>query len=641
MVSHRFCDRLTEGTHGATSIRVVVVGDEHRPAYDRVNLTRVLFGESPDALELATRSWYEARGIELVTGDRVIAVDVGSKHVRTSLGRRFTYDDLVLATGSRPRLPKISGIEHAGVFEYRTAEDLTAIRAAAMMGRRAVVLGGGVLGLEAARSLADLGLSTTVVEAGERLLGRQLGPESAEVLCQRVQASGITVELGSVARAIELAEPDDDARLAIRLVNDTVLLADLVVLAVGVVPRDELAQEAGLACVRHGGILVDACLRTSDPHVFAIGECAAFEGATAGFVAPGYAMADVLAERLLGRHLLQYRPGIPRCDLKGAGIDVATRGDLERGERVAHRTADGIRVLAVSGGRIIGAASVGPWPGLAHVSESIGRNQRVSARALARFVAEGELPGALRLPVASWPAERWVCNCMRVSRGQLTAALAGGARCPAALTERTGAGALCGSCEPLLDELCGGDGAGSRPRGGRRAVLVASALASVMVVGLLAADPVPFATSVRAPLHAVDELWRSSSWKQASGFALLALSLLAASIGLRKRVRWFSWGAFGRHRVFHTSIGTLALLLTAVHSGLRLGHNLNFALMALFLFLAGLGAATGWLAHLEAGGGATAIRARGWRPWLARAHWVATWPLAVLLGFHVLTAYYF
>lgn len=640
MVSHRFCDRLTEGSRDASSLRVVVVGDEHRPAYDRVNLTRILFGESPEALELAARSWYEARGIELVTGDRVVAIDVGTRHVRTSLGRCFAYDDLVLATGSRPRIPAIAGLEHDGVFEYRTAEDLASIRAAAMKGRRAVVLGGGVLGLEAARSLADLGLATTVVEAGDRLLGRQLGPESADVLRQRVEASGIAVELGHVAKAIEAANPDDEARLRVQLEDDAVLWADLVVLAVGVVPRDELAQEAGIACARHGGILVDGDLRTSDPHVFAIGECAAFEGATVGFVAPGYAMADVIAERLRGGHPLQYRPGLARCELKGVGIDVTTLGEVTgRGERVIHRNAEGIRVLTVCDGRVTGAASVGPWPGLAHLSETIARGRRVGARALQRFAAEGELSGVARLPVAAWPAERWVCNCMRVTRGQLTAALSTGARCPAALTEMTGAGALCGSCEPLLDELCGGDGAG-RPAG-RRAVWVASGLAGVFAASVLVLDPVPFATSVQAPLHAVDELWRSSAWKQASGFGLLGLSLAAASIALRKRYRWFSWGAFGSHRVFHTMIGTLALLLTVVHTGLRLGHNLNFALMMLFLALAMLGAATGWLAHLEAGSGATATRARWWRPWLARAHWVATWPLAILLGFHVLTAYYF
>lgn len=642
MVSHRLCQRMTERVR-EHSRRLVVIGDEGRPAYDRVNLTRILFGDAPETLELAPRSWYEHRGIELITGDRVIDVDVRGHRVRTAVGRVIDYDELVFATGSRPRIPSLRGVEHPGVFVYRSVEDLASIRVAALRGRRAVVLGGGVLGLEAARALADLGLATTVVEAGSALLGRQLPPESAAELCARIEAGGIAVRLETVAVAItvapeDAAEASSEGLLRVALTDGAEVETDLVVIAAGVTPRDELAREAGITCLRRGGIVVDQTLETSVPGVYAIGECAAFEERCLGFVAPGFAMADALAERLLG-HDTRYRVGLSRCDLKGAGVEAAAIGMAPDGCALhVYRDQDGIRTLAVHEGRLVAATSVGPWAGLGQARDAIASEQKVSARTLDRFKRTGELPGHLRLPVASWPPDRLVCNCVRVSRGQLSAAMTHGATGVAALMQATGAGALCGSCEPLLDELCGGESVPSK-RG--RWVLVSSLLALTLVGLVIGLRPIAFADSIQASGREVDRLWREGWIKQTTGFGLLSLGLFAASIAVRKRWAKFTWGRFSRHRSFHTTVGALAILMTVAHTGLRMGHNLNFALMTLFVVLSLLGAATGIIAHLEGGVGSTATMARWWRPWVARAHWVATWPLAVLLSFHILTVYYY
>jgi len=635
MASHRFCEQLTERGREAPPLQLVVIGEERRPAYDRVNLTRLLFGETPEALELDPCGWYEARGIELVTGDAVVAVDTAARRVETQRGRQLRYDLLVFATGSRAFIPPIPGVELPRVFPYRSADDLLAIRAAALEGQRAAVLGGGLLGLEAARSLADLGLATTVLEVGPSLLGRQLDPRCAEVLLERVVVSGIDARVATRVRSIL---PEGNS-LVLELEDGTSLAVDLVVVAAGVRPRDEVAAAAGIERAPQGGIAIDDGLQTSAPHVYAIGECAAFRGQTHGFAAPGYAMADALARRLRGDEASRYRPALQSCELKGAGVEAATVGEFpSEAERRVHVHDGGIRMLALRDGRVVGASTVGTWMGFSMAREAIASGTKMSARAQLRFASRGELPGSLRLPVAAWPAERLVCNCVRVNRGQLSLALSQGASCPRDLMQATGAGALCGSCEPLLEELCGSE-TGPARRG--RWVLLTSALAMGLAVGIVGARPLGFATTMSDAWREVDALWRVGWIKQTTGFVLLGLALLATSIAARKRIEWFSWGRFPTHRALHTAIGTFAIVMTVAHTGLRFGHNLNFALMALFVGLCVLGGATGIVAHLEGGTDKTGSVARWWRPWIARAHLLATWPMAVLLGFHVFSAYYF
>jgi nitrite reductase (NADH) large subunit len=297
MVGQRLCEILSELDH-THSFNVTVIGEEPRVAYDRVHLTQYLTDRDPDKLALTTRDWYRERGIELITGQRIVSVDLVNQRAVTSEQLAIDFDDLVLATGSSPFVPTVPGIDLPGTFVYRTIEDLDAIAAAAASARTAAVIGGGLLGLEAAKALLDLGLRTHVIEAAPRLMPRQLDEIASQFLLKRIEALGVEVHLGAHLSQIE----GSNRVRSIAFVDEEPLDVDLVVISAGIRPRDEIARQVGIECHPRGGILVDDGLQTSAANVYAIGECARHGDMIYGLVGPGYSMAQVLARRLTGDH---------------------------------------------------------------------------------------------------------------------------------------------------------------------------------------------------------------------------------------------------------------------------------------------------------------------------------------------------
>src|SRR5579884_3436376 len=269
MVGHRFCERMVEHDRQGR-YRLVVVGEEPWPAYDRVHLTTYFSERSADALALGTREWYARHGIDLRVGTRVAAIDRRRREATTDDGAVLGYDVLVLATGSAPFVPPMPGVDRRGVFVYRTIEDLDGILAYAAGARRAAVIGGGLLGLEAARAVLDAGLETHVIEVAPRLMPRQLDAVASSMLERSVREIGVHVHLDKRIARIT----GDDAVTGIDFSDGEALDVDLVIVSAGIRPRDELARAAGLEVGERGGIVVDDKLRTSDERVFAIGEVA-------------------------------------------------------------------------------------------------------------------------------------------------------------------------------------------------------------------------------------------------------------------------------------------------------------------------------------------------------------------------------
>ncbi|MPY94077.1 MAG: nitrite reductase (NAD(P)H), partial [Acidimicrobiia bacterium] len=295
MVGHRFVEAAVERGLQRTH-RLVVVGEEPRRAYDRVHLSSVFDGATEDELVLGEADLYATAGVELVLGDPVVALDAARRTATTAQGRVVTFDACVLATGSAPFVPPVGGADAAGVFVYRTLEDLAAIRAWAAGRRTGAVVGGGLLGLEAANALRLLGLQTTVVEFAPRLMAVQLDEGGGRALRRHVEALGLDVRTGAAAAGV-LTGPDG-AVSGLTFAEGEDLRADLVVFAAGIRPRDQLARDAGLATGERGGVVVDDSCLTSAPGVYAIGEVACHAGRVYGLVAPGYAMAAVVADRL-------------------------------------------------------------------------------------------------------------------------------------------------------------------------------------------------------------------------------------------------------------------------------------------------------------------------------------------------------
>ena len=343
----------------------VAVGAEPHPAYNRILLSKVVAGETTsDAICLAPRDWYKQHGIDLLTGDPVVDIDRVERSATTASGRTIVYDKLVLATGSRPiRLP-LPGADLEGVVTFRDRSDADLL-GAAPSGANAVVIGGGLLGLEAAAGLAARGLKVALVHLMPDLMERQLDAAAASLLADAVAARGISLHLAARTQAI-LGEGGKVR--AVRLADGAELAADLVVLAVGVAPETALARKAGISCAR--GILVDDGLATSDPAIFALGECIEHRGQTFGLVGPIWDQARVLAVRLCGGTAL-YEGSSMATSLKVSGVDLYSAGTVRAAEDAetlvfADPAARIYRKLALRDGRLVGAvlygdAADGPW----------------------------------------------------------------------------------------------------------------------------------------------------------------------------------------------------------------------------------------------------------------------------------------
>jgi nitrite reductase (NADH) large subunit len=284
MVGQRFCDLMTEGD--APLAHVVTFSEEAVPAYDRVHLSEYFAGKTGDALCLANVAWYADRGIELFLGERATKIDRARRLVISSKGREVPYDKIVLATGSSAFVPPIPGASRPGVFVYRTLDDLDAISAYARSSKTAVVIGGGLLGLEAAKAALDLGLETHVVEFASRLMPRQLDEMGARLLQDKIEALGIQVHLNKVTSRFA-GEGDTGAVSALDFTDGESLPVDLVIISAGIRPRDDIAAASGIEVGPRGGILVDDSLTTSDPDIYAVGECALHRGMIYGLVGPG------------------------------------------------------------------------------------------------------------------------------------------------------------------------------------------------------------------------------------------------------------------------------------------------------------------------------------------------------------------
>lgn len=638
MVSHSLCEKLVhKDLHKEKEI--IVIGDEPRPAYDRVHLTDYFKHNSPEALELAPRQWYVEHGIRLESGVRVTSIDRHERLVKTSSGESIRYAELVLATGSRPFVPSIPGTSLPGVFCYRTLEDLDSMREYAAKNTSAAVMGGGLLGLEAAKALHDLGLKTHVIEMAPGLMPRQLDSEGGAVLQKKIEQLGVSVHLVKRTNCIGAIGKDR----VLQFDQGAPLRVGMVVISAGIRPRDELARDCGLEIGERGGIVVSDTLQTSDPNVWAIGECARHDDQVYGLVGPGYQMASVLADNLAGENS-EFKKGDLSARLKLLGVDVATLGEPigESPNATTTSWTDGesFRKLILQGGRVVGAMSVGTWVEIDRVQQLIAAGQRLWPWNFSRFEANGRLwRSGSCTHIHDWPDNAIVCSCKQVQCSTLREARALGATSIESLVADTGASTVCGSCEPLLCELLG---APSETKNRNAAGLfVASVLA--IVIGLFwLAGPIPFSISVTDVWHRVDYMWRDGFWKQTTGYSLLGAATVGLLLPLRKRLSWLTFGDYRFWRTAHSVIGLLSLAGLFAHTGMRLGRNLNFLLATTFLGLIVIGGLTGAITAMESRvQGGKAIALRRWRPRIARCHILLFLPLPVLLFMHIARVYYY
>lgn len=452
MVGNRFCEKLTE-FDTADKYRIVTFCEEPRAAYDRVGLTSFFAHRDAEKLMLARLDWYREQEIELHIGDRACHIDRKAKVVHSDRGLKVPYDMVVLATGSFPFVPPVPGIQNRGVFVYRTIDDLQQIIAYAEHARRAAVIGGGLLGLEAAKAAYDLGLETHVVEFAPRLMPRQIDDAGSKILVQKIESLGVKVHLNKGTKEVL-----GDQVVAGLMFNDGQKLdVEMVIVSAGIRPRDELAKQCGLTLGERGGVAVNDRLQTSDPDIFAIGEVALHRGMIYGLVAPGYTMAETVAANLTGEERV-FKGADLSTKLKLMGIDVASFGDYEARPEKARPLCfedpfsavykkllfshDGKRLL---GGVLVGDAS--EYSNLLLLSKSEDALPCPPGELIV-----GQKNGAAVAPKMS--AGTQICSCNNVSHGAICEAIKEqGLTTLGDVKKCTRAGTGCGGCLPLVTSI--------------------------------------------------------------------------------------------------------------------------------------------------------------------------------------------
>ncbi|MGC0941750.1 nitrite reductase large subunit NirB [Pantoea agglomerans] len=455
MVSHHFLEQLV-ARELHQHYHIVVYGEERQQAYDRVHLSDYFNGKTADDLSLVSADFFTLHGIELRSGCAVVAIDRQQRSLRDSAGNELAWDKLVLATGSRAFVPPVPGHDGERCFVYRTLDDLDAIAACARNSQRGIVIGGGLLGLEAANALQQLGLETHVVEFAPRLMAVQLDEGGALMLRQKIDALGVTVH---TSKQTELIERQTDGSVVLRFADGSSLPGDLVLFSAGIRPRDELAREAGLTLGPRGGIEINDRCQTSDEEVFAIGECALWNGQIFGLVAPGYQMARVLAGYLAAESTA-FSGADMSTRLKLLGVEVASFGDAHGrtpGSQHYHWT-DGPKgiykkiVVSADSTRLLGGVLVGDSSDYATLLQMM-LNELPLPTAPESLILPA-LAGAPKAPgVAALPDSAQVCSCHNVSKGDICAAVKGGCGEMSSIKSCTKAATGCGGCAALVKQV--------------------------------------------------------------------------------------------------------------------------------------------------------------------------------------------
>ncbi|TLH70611.1 nitrite reductase large subunit [Mycolicibacterium cosmeticum] len=473
MVGHRFVEAL-RSRDAEGSWRVTILSEEADAAYDRVGLTG--YTEHWDRAELALpgNDYAGDNDVVLHLGLAAREIDRAAKTVTAADGRVLDYDALVLATGSYAFVPPVPGHDLPQVHVYRTLDDLDAIREGARTARDSntpvgVVIGGGLLGLEAANALRGFGLTTHVLEMSPHLMANQLDEAGGALLSRMIKGLGIEVHTAvateSIApaqrhRPIRKSAVDDSVRVSLN--DGSTIDAGLVIFAAGVRPRDELARAAGLEIAQRGGVLTDLSCVTSDPNIYAIGEVAAIEGRCYGLVAPGYTTAEVVADRLLGGEA-EFPGADMSTKLKMLGVDVASFGDaqghtpncLEVVVNDPVKQTYAKLVLSDDAKTLLGGILVGDASAYGVLRPMVASELPGDPLALIAPVTDGDAPA---LGVGALPDIAQICSCNNVTKGDLKEAICGGCDDVASLKKCTLAGTSCGSCVPLLKQLLEAEG---------------------------------------------------------------------------------------------------------------------------------------------------------------------------------------
>lgn len=455
MVGHKFLESLDAS--GIGHAEVTVLCEEPRAAYDRVHLSEFFAGKSADDLSLVSPGFFDRDNLLLNLNTRATAIDRAARTVTVASGEVLNYDKLIIATGSYPFVPPVPGKERRDCFVYRTIEDLEAMLECGSRARSGVVIGGGLLGLECAKALRDMQLQTHVVEFAPRLMAVQVDDHGGRVLRKRIEELGVAVH--TQKNTLEIVDGESATHRMV-FADGSHLETDMIVFSAGIRPRDELARQCGLEVGPRGGIVIDNRCRTSDSDIYAIGECALWNGQIFGLVAPGYEMARIAARQLAGE-AAEFAGADMSTKLKLMGVDVASIGDAmgnTAGSRAYQFTDERKQVykkIVVSecGKHLLGAVLVGDAAEYGTLLQMALNRIELPEDPEFLILPQGDGKARPGLGVDALPDSAQICSCNNVSKGELCAAVAAGATSIGALKSCTRAGTACGGCVPLVTQV--------------------------------------------------------------------------------------------------------------------------------------------------------------------------------------------
>jgi len=619
---------------------LIVYGSEPWQPYNRVRLSDLLAGEIEWDEISNELSVPEESNVFVKINTPIIQIDKSNKCVIDVNGNQQPYSHLILAVGSRARRADAKAKTSLyGIYTYRDVDDAQDLMTHVVQSSNTVVVGGGVLGVEVAFALKAQNpkAEVTILHKNKHLINKELDAVASAFLLKQVHKAGIKVILNS---GIDEFIGDNDIR-SLRLRDGELILCDNLISCAGIIANTSLAVDARLGTGK--GIQVNDYLQTTDPAIYAIGECAEHHGETYGLIAPGIEQATIAVNNILNNNIEKYKGSARSLRVKVKHLPVFSLAKIKLNKQGLEQfvfeddTAIKFREVFLKKGRLVGATALGDWPEIAKVQEAIDKNIRVWPWHRYHFAQTGSLwPSVALADPSEWPNSTMLCTCGAVTKGEVGIAIKEGCNSVKKISERTGAALGCGTCKPFLALLTGNE-----------AEPLASPLKSTLFFFMLLA--VIFSAGFLLPSIATPStiqnknylslLLFDNGWQQVTGYVVLTFMALSFVLTANKRWKWLQFASFYFWRAIHVALLVLSILILLTHTNFSLGHNFNFQFSVFYFITMTSGALLGSLVLIE--GVFFGAMFRNSRALLSRVHIVLVWILTGLLIAHISSVYYF
>lgn len=552
------------------------------------------------------------------------------------MGTKHHYYNLVLATGSKPKIPPKVKSTLEGIFTYRNRDDAQKLAARMIGSRNIVVLGGGLLGIEAAYALKKQHTKVTLINRGDKLLSGYLDDSASSLLVEKLNSYGIQVIVNC---SVSKVAGDERINSLVITRKAEEIPCDTLVVATGISPNIELAYTAPLKFNR--GVIVNDYMQTSNPYIYAIGECSEHDGNVYGFVGPAIEQASVAAYHISNpKSDFEYSHSIVATHLKVIDMPIVSMGDMTfYNHMLVYEDKDReiYRKLYLHNNRLVAAIGVGEWQESNLLLDEINKKKIVYLWERLSFTKKGSIYINNSSSVLDWPEEKIVCNCRQVTRKDLSDAVVAGCQNLQDLSQKTQAGTVCGSCKPLLSQLLNVPQTSKEEVATAKWLNIGGFIAVLLTLLFLFLPKVPSPQSVQE--FSLYPLITDPLYRQITGFTILGTSIIMLILSLKRLMPTMLKGSFSRYRGFHIVLGVLLPVLLLMHTGASMGERFNFMFITLFIIVLLSGSAATFIIAQDLLKPASVYRPL--KGLVTQFHIYALWALPVMVVFHILYFYYF